>query len=194
LIIGGLDTTAGALGHFMIRLCRQPALLAKLRSHPELIPNAVEETLRIDPPAIAVGRTVRHDVDIDGHKLKAGDKVLIYWASANRDEIEFERPELFDLDRKRNRHIAFGAGPHRCPGSNLARLNLRIAMGELVPRLLDLRLEDDDTPIEYHSALNRLPLHVPIKFTPGQRLQPSWSSADVRRGVASDLITPGKRV
>jgi hypothetical protein len=72
---------------------------------------------------------VQFDLDAGGHNLKASDKVLIYWASANRDEIEFERPELFDLDRKPNRHIAFGAGPHRCLGSNLARLNLRIAIG-----------------------------------------------------------------
>ena len=93
----------------------------------------------------------------------------MYWAAANRDADEFDNPDTFDLDRPRNRHIAFGAGPHRCIGSNLARMNLRIAIGELVQRLSDIRLAPGAN-VEFHSTFNRAPRSMPILFTPGQRL------------------------
>jgi cytochrome P450 len=98
--------------------------------------------------------------------------VLIYWAAANRDPSEFGCPADFDPHRATNRHLAFGAGPHRCAGSNLARLNLRIALEEIVTRLDDLRLQDGVEPLPFHSALNRAPLTVPITFTPGARVLP----------------------
>ena len=94
----------------------------------------------------------------------------MYWASADRDEGEFERPDEFDLDRSPNRHIAFGAGPHRCAGSNLARMNLRIALEELVERLRNVRVQPAGEDPEWHSTFNRAPLSVPITFTPGPRL------------------------
>jgi cytochrome P450 len=167
LVLGGLDTTAGALGQFMIRFAEQPEIPTLLRERPELIPDAVEELLRLDGPFIAIGRTAMHDTDLDGHQIGEGEKVLMYWASANRDEGEFTEPERFDLDRPSNRHLAFGAGPHRCAGSHLARMNLRIAVEELVHRLHDVELDDSRAPVEYHSVLNRAPLTVPITFTPG---------------------------
>lgn len=170
LILGGLDTTAGALGQFMIRFCREPDIPALLRSKPELIPDAVEELLRLEGPFIAIARTVTTDTEIGGHQINNGEKVMLSWASANRDEAEFTDPHTFDLDRASNRHIAFGAGPHRCAGSNLARMNLRIALHELVQRLDDMRLEDGCEPLPFHSALNRSPLSVPITFTPGPRI------------------------
>ena len=129
LILGGLETTAGALGQFMIRFCHEPEIPARLRAHPERIPDAAEELLRLEPPFIAIARTAMTDTEIGGRRIRAGDKVLIYWASANRDEGEFACPADFDLDRASNRHLAFGAGPHRCAGSNLARLNLRRGPG-----------------------------------------------------------------
>ena len=165
LILGGLDTTAGALGQIMIRFCHEPEIPALLRRQPERIHDAVEELLRLEPPFIAIARTATADVEIDGHHIEEGDKVLIYWASANRDEAEFGCPAHFDLERPANRHLAFGAGPHRCAGSNLARLNLRVALEELVRRLDDVRLQDDAEPIHFHSVLNRAPLTVPITFT-----------------------------
>jgi cytochrome P450 len=167
LILGGLDTTAGALGHFMIRFCDDPTVPALLRDRPELLDDAVEELLRLDGPFIAIARTAMADTDLGGHRVRDGDKVLVYWASANRDEQEFDDPDAFVVDRPANRHVAFGAGPHRCAGSNLARMNLRIAVGELVRRLHDLELEPGSGPLEFHSALNRSPLRVPITFTPG---------------------------
>ena len=171
LILGGLDTTAGALGQFLIRFCQEPELADLLRREPERIPDAVEELLRAEPPFIAIARTAMADVEIGGHQIRQGDKVLIYWASANRDEAEFACPAHVDLDRESNRHLAFGAGPHRCAGSNLARLNLKVALEEVLRRLHDVRLagDGDGADIHFHSVLNRAPLAVPITFTPGPR-------------------------
>jgi cytochrome P450 len=170
LILGGLETTAGALGHFMIRFCQEPEIPTLLRQQPELIPAAVEELLRLEGPFIAIGRTARHDAEISGHRIKQGDKVVIYWASANRDDDEFPNSASFVVDRRQNRHIAFGAGPHRCAGSNLARLNLRVAVHELVQRLDNIRLLASPETLPFHSALNRSPLSVPISFSKGARL------------------------
>jgi cytochrome P450 len=169
LVLGGLDTTAGALGHFMLRFIREPEIAAELGEHPEAITRAVEELLRLEGPFIAIARTAMRDTEIGGQPIHEGEKVLIYWASANRDEDEFVCPHAYDPDRERNRHLAFGAGPHRCAGSNLARMNLRLAIEEVVSRLHDVRLADGAEPIAFHSVLNRMPLAVPITFTPGVR-------------------------
>ena len=170
LILGGLDTTAGALGQIVIRFCQEPEIPERLRRQPELLPDAVEELLRLEPPFVAIARTAMADTEIGGRQIREGDKVLVYWASANRDESEFPCPAAFDLDRPSNRHLTFGAGPHRCAGSNLARLNVRVALEEVLGRLHDLRLQDGAEPIPFHSVLNRAPLTVPITFTPGARL------------------------
>lgn len=166
LILGGLETTAGALGQIMLRFCREPEIPALLRERPELVPAAVEELLRLEDPFLAIGRTVRHDTEVGGCPMKAGDKVLLSWVSANRDEAEFPDPDHFDLDRERNRHIAFGAGPHRCAGSNLARLNLRVAVAELTRRLTDFRLQTPEDELPFHTAFNRSPLALPLAFSP----------------------------
>jgi cytochrome P450 len=166
LILGGLDTTAGALGQFMIRFCHEPDIPALLREKPELVPDAVEELLRLEGPFVAIARTAMADAEVGGHQVKEGDKVLIYWRSANRDDGEFPHAECFVAQREGNRHLAFGAGPHRCAGSNLARLNLRVAIYELVQRLDDIRLRPGTEPLPFHSALNRSPLSVPITFAP----------------------------
>ncbi len=168
LILGGLETTAGVLGAAMIRFCEHPEIPALLRERPELIPEAVEELLRLDGSFVCIGRTARHDAELVGHPVKAGERVLMFWASANRDESEFPHPDAFDLDRERNRHVAFGAGPHRCVGSNLARMNLRVALTEMIRRLRDVKLKPG-VDIKFHTANNRAPLSVPITFTPGPR-------------------------
>jgi cytochrome P450 len=168
LILGGLETTAGVLGMAMLRFCEHPEIPEHLRAHPDRIPDAVEELLRLDGSFVCMGRTARHDGDVAGVPIAAGDSVLLSWASANRDHAEFERPDDFELDRTSNRHLAFGAGPHRCAGSHLARMNLRVAFEEIVTRLHDVRLQDG-AEIEFHSTFNRAPLSVPITFVPGRR-------------------------
>ena len=169
LVLGGLETTAGVLGAAMIRFCRQPEIPEMLRKRPDLIPKAVEELLRLDGSFVCIARTARVDGSIADRTVKAGERVLMYWASANRDPAEFTDPEVFDPERTRNRHIAFGAGPHRCVGSNLARMNLRVAIHEMVNRLHDVALQPG-ADIEFHSTFNRAPKTVPITFTPGPRL------------------------
>lgn len=165
LLFGGLDTTAGALGMMMMRFCREPEIPALLRADPDLIPAAVEELLRLDGPFALIARTAMRDAEIGGCPVARGDKVLMSWVSANRDVGEFHRPDDFVIDRASNRHLAFGAGPHRCAGSNLARMNLRIAVDELLRRLDHLRLADDAEPIHFHGVYSRSPASVPITFT-----------------------------
>ncbi|HMQ26944.1 MAG TPA: cytochrome P450, partial [Acidimicrobiales bacterium] len=114
---------------------------------------------------LAIGRTLRHDTEGGGCPMHAGEKVLLSWASANRDEIEFPDPDAFRLDRERNRHIAFGAGPHRCAGSNLARLNLRVAVAELTCRLANFELRLPEAELPFHTAFNRSPLALPLGFS-----------------------------
>ena len=168
LILGGLETTASALGLMFYRFCTQPQIPALLRSRPDLLPVAVEELLRLDGPFIAIARTAVRDGRIGTVPVHEGDKVLMYWASANRDEAEFARPDDFELHRERNRHLAFGAGPHRCAGSNLARLNLRVALEELLSRLGEFALAEG-VEIEYQSTVTRSPLALPLRFSPGSR-------------------------
>jgi len=163
LILGGLETTAGVLGAAMLRFCEHPEILERIRQHPEQITEIVEELLRLDGSFICIGRTARHDTEIAGHQVKEGERVILYWASANRDEAEFGSPDEFNPGRERNRHIAFGAGPHRCVGSNLARMNLRVALDVIARRLHDVTLAPG-ADIDYHSTFNRAPLSVPITF------------------------------
>jgi cytochrome P450 len=169
LILGGLDTTAGVLGAAMIRFSQEPDIPEGLRKRPDLLADAVEELLRLDGSFIGIGRTARHETRLDGCPVQPGEKVYLSWASANRDAAEFDHPDQFDAERPRNRHVAFGAGPHRCAGSHLARLNLKVAVAELVDRLHDIRLQVSPSEIPWHAGFNRTPLHVPITFRPGPR-------------------------
>lgn len=164
LILGGLETTAGAIGQFLIRFCEDPSVVEQLRARPDRLGPAIEELLRLDPPFIAIARVATCDTELGGRAIKAGQQVLLSWASANRDEAEFACPHAFDLDRSPNRHLSFGAGPHRCAGSNLARMNLRIALEELLARLDGFALAVPAAEIHYHSVLNRSPVTVPITF------------------------------
>jgi cytochrome P450 len=168
IILGGLETTASALGLWFHRFCMRPEIPELLRGNPELIPDAVEELLRIDSPFISISRTAVQNGKIGDQVINSGDKVMLYWAAANRDNAEFSTPDDFDLGRERNRHLAFGVGPHRCLGSNLARLNLRVGLEESLRRLHGIRLQDG-ADIHFHSTSTRSPLALPITFTPGPR-------------------------
>jgi cytochrome P450 len=166
LIMGGLETTAGSLGHFFIRFVQCPDIAALLREQPDLIPRAVEELIRLDVPFLHPQRRAATDTQIGEQSIWQNDRILISLAAANRDEAEFPDPDEFRLDRPKNRQIAFGVGPHRCVGSNLARMNLRIALEELLARLDDIRFQEGVGSIRYHNAFNRAPLTLPLTFTP----------------------------
>ena len=106
---------------------------------------------------------------LGGARIKAGDKVLLSFAGANRDPAEFHDPDRLDLDRERNRHLAFGAGPHRCIGSHLARLNITIALQQLLTRLPDIHFAPG-AGVSHDIGFRRGIRSVPVEFTPGRRV------------------------
>lgn len=159
-LIGGLHTVQGALAHSVIYLAEHPEVRKQLVDDPSLVPSAVEEMLRWES-AICPARVVKEDVVVDGVQLRAGDKVLLPFGSANRDEDKFDEADTVDLARDPNPHIAFGAGNHRCVGSHLGRLELKIAFEELHRRMPDYRLDPDDRPERHLSQVKgvvKLPL------------------------------------
>jgi cytochrome P450 len=133
LIAAGNETTRHTISHAMLALLRHPRALARLQSEPGLVPVAVEEFLRWASPVYHFRRTARRDIELRGQQVRAGDKVVVWFASGNRDEDIFGSPDDFDITRQPNDHVAFGkGGPHFCLGSSLARLELRIMFSELV--------------------------------------------------------------
>jgi cytochrome P450 len=164
LIAAGLDTTAHALGNMVVTLTERPELLQRLRDEPGLLPKAIEELLRWDPPAGGLVRTALDDIDIGGRKLRAGDPVLLLVAAANRDPEEFGGADRLDFERDRNRHLSFGYGAHYCLGVHLARLELRVAMEEVLSRLHAIRIADR---VRYDSGCSRGPRLLNMAFTPG---------------------------
>lgn len=152
LIFGGFGTTADAISNSMYRLACDQELQARLRAHPDLIPSAIEEFLRYDPPVGMQPRFCVADTEIGGRLIRKGDRIAVSLVAANRDAAEFSRPEVLDIDRDRNRHLAFGVGVHRCIGSNLARLNLRTSLEQLLVRLGRFELKEKHAAPVRHAA------------------------------------------
>ncbi|HVW32080.1 MAG TPA: cytochrome P450 [Acidimicrobiia bacterium] len=172
LIFGGLDTTTASLGNAMVRMQQQPHLRQQLLHRPELIPNAVEEFLRYDSPLQAVGRNIAKDVEMGGRCLKAGERALLVWASANRDEAQFPHADEIDFERAENRHLSFIVGLHRCLGSNLGRSMFRIMLELVLERMPDFELTGDPDDHRFADAGNVYALaSLPVRFTPGRRLR-----------------------
>jgi cytochrome P450 len=140
LLIAGHETTAAALATTLLHLATHPGDLERLRDEPDLIPSAVEEFLRCASPVTLQARNATRDVDLDGETIACGDVVALSFPSANRDDREFPDPESCILDRRPNRHLAFGFGPHLCAGAHVARLEMAVALEELVARVQELRL------------------------------------------------------
>lgn len=141
MLVAGVDTTWSSIGASLWHLAQHPEHRAALRADPDLWPTAVEELLRAYAP-VTMARVVDRDVEFQGCPMKAGDRVLMAFPAANRDPRQFERPDEVILDRQHNRHVAFGAGIHRCAGSNLARLELRVALQTWLARIPDFDLVD----------------------------------------------------
>jgi cytochrome P450 len=141
LLLAGLDTVAATLGYAMLHFARNEADRRAIIDDPSLIPSAVEEILRFYPIDASI-RYVTKENDAMGCPMHAGDRVVLSLVAANRDEHEFEHADTFDLHRAPNRHIGFGVGPHRCAGSNLARIELAIALEEWHRRIPDYRVAD----------------------------------------------------
>ena len=144
MLVAGVDTTWSAIGASLWHLAQHPEHRRQLRENPDLWPMAIEELLRAYAP-VTMARLVDHDVEFQGCPMKAGDRVLMAFPAANRDPRQFENPDEVILDREHNRHVAFGAGIHRCAGSNLARLELRVALQTWLARIPEFELVDPES-------------------------------------------------
>jgi cytochrome P450 len=163
ITIGGLETASSVIGFGMVLLTENPQVLAQLREDPELLPVAIEELVRLASPT-ALMRTVTRDAELSGQALHEGDRVLIVYPAANRDPEAFPDPRAFRLDRENAKEaVSFGAGMHRCPGANLARMTIRIAFETLIARLDDIRLTE---PAQFTATQIRSPRAVDIAFRP----------------------------
>lgn len=163
LVIAGNETTRHAISQSMLGLIEQPEQLRILQQKPELLPDAVEELLRWATPVYHFRRTATRDVELGGKQVKEGDKVVMWFASGNRDESVFEDPYSIDVTRKNVDHVTFGkGGPHLCLGNALARLEVRLMFEELLPRIADIELAGDVKRIRsnFVNGIKKLPVRI----------------------------------
>lgn len=143
ILIGGTDTLPKALAATLYRLWRNPEQRRELAGDPSLVQDAFLEGLRIDTPTQHLGRTVTNEVEFHGNTFKPGQKVMLMWASANRDEREFEAPDDYRMKRRPPRMLAFGHGVHMCLGKHVALLEARLALTELMTRIPEYEIDLD---------------------------------------------------
>jgi cytochrome P450 len=164
LILAGLDTVTATLGCNIAYLAANPEQRQRLVDEPGLIPAAVEELLRWETPVTAVPRIVKQEVEVHGVKLEKGQMVTLLLGASNVDDSEFTEPEHVDFERERNKHIAFGGGPHRCLGSHLARLELEVAMQVWHERIPRYRIKPGETP-RYSPGIREVQ-YLPLVWDP----------------------------
>jgi len=162
IIAAGSETTRNSIAVGMLALTERPDALDKLRDERSLVPNAVEEILRWASSTPYNRRTATRDVEIGGQQIRAGDKVTLWWASANRDESVFTDPYTFDIARNPNPHLAFGRGAHFCLGAALARMEIRVVLDALLDKVRQVSLTG---PVEYvrsnkHAGVRHMPVHL----------------------------------
>jgi cytochrome P450 len=152
MLIAGLENTAFGIRATLRHLAVHPEHLAAVVADPGVVTNLVEQSLRLYTPVTALGRIATHDTEVAGQCIHAGERVLLLFGSANRDAAVFDQPDDFHLDRRDGRHLAFGIGPHRCIGSHLARLEIRIAVEEFLRRVPSFRLAPGPDPGWYQAG------------------------------------------
>ena len=155
LLLAGLDTVTSTLGCNIAYLAANPDQRRRLVADPTLIPGAVEELLRWETPVTGVPRVIKEDLTLHDVAIKKGEVVTLLLGASNLDESEFVDPERIDFERERNRHIAFGAGAHRCLGSHLARMELKVALEEWHRRIPEYRIKPGETP-RYSSGIREV--------------------------------------
>ena len=166
LVVAGNETTRHTITHSMNYLIQNPDQLALLQERPELIPWAVEEFLRLASPVYHFRRTANVDTEIDGKKIKAGDKVVTWFAAGNRDPEVFDNPYEMDVTRSPNEHMAFGrGGPHMCLGNALARLEIRIMFEDLLTRVSSVTALGEPSKLRsnFVNGIKRFPVRVELK-------------------------------
>jgi len=162
LFSAGAETTRNAVAGGLLALAQHPDQYRRLREDPALLSTAIEEMVRWTTPSPSKRRTATRDTILGGHMVRAGQKVLVWEGSANRDETVFARADKFDIGRKPNPHLGFGQGVHYCLGANLARLELQVLFGELLARFSAVQLAG---PVEWtrsnrHTGIRHL--HVEL--------------------------------
>jgi cytochrome P450 len=163
LLIAGIDTTWSSIGSSMWHLATHPDDRRRLLgADMDLWSTAIEELLRAYAP-VTMARRLSHDVEFNGCPMKAGDRILMNFPAANRDPEQFPDPDTVILDREHNRHVAFGAGIHRCAGSNLARMELRVAIEEFITRIPEFELKDPAL-VTWAGGQVRGPRSIPVVF------------------------------
>lgn len=176
MMIAGNDTTANALAALLWLLARHPDQRRRLVDDPARIPNAIEEGLRFEPPVHGLARVATRDVELHGRRIAAGEKVLLLYASGNRDERIFDAPERFDVDRKIDLHLSFGFGVHHCVGLRLGRLEMEIALRAFLERIPDYALASE--PVRWRTLFATRQLDaLPIRFEPTARSRRAGSLA-----------------
>lgn len=165
LMVAGNETTTHAVAGGIVHMAQNPDQVAKLRADPKLIPNAVEEVLRLDTPTAGMWRVVTRDCELGGHEFKGGSMVLVRYAAANRDPAQYPNPDAFDVERKNARtHLAFGKGIHMCVGNMLSRKEMTVSFETLLDRLDDIRLAEGAKLEVAPNLLLRGYKAVPITF------------------------------
>ena len=163
LLVAGIDTTWSSIGASLWHLATHPEDRKRLVEEPELMPIAVEELLRVYSP-VTMGRLAIEDVTVNGVTIPAGSRVLMNFPAANRDPEVFPDPDTVVIDRAQNRHVAFGIGIHRCAGSNLARMEMQVALSVFLERIPEFEL-DDRAPVTWCGGQVRGPRSLPLLFT-----------------------------
>jgi cytochrome P450 len=175
LLVAGNETTGNAIAEGMLLLVRNPEQLARVCADPGLVPNLVEEVLRLATPTVNMWRVVIRDTELAGVTIPKGSFALLRYASANRDESRFPDPDRFDVTRANaGEHLAFGHGIHFCLGAALARAEMAVAFRTLLARLEDWRL-DPDAPAPRHkpNVLLRGLEALPLRFRPAAPVAPA---------------------
>jgi cytochrome P450 len=170
LLPAGIETTYRSSGNLLYLLLTHPDQLGAVRADRTLIPQAIEEALRYEPPVLATWRVTTTDTSIAEVDVPAGSVVMSMLGSANRDPDVYDHPEEFDIFRDPKQHVSFGTGPHLCLGMHLARLETAIAVEALLDRLPDVRLDQDEAQrVDAHihgDLMFRSPNHLPVVWDP----------------------------
>lgn len=162
MLIAGIDTTWSSIGSALWHLATHPEDRQRLVDEPELIPTAVEEFLRAYSP-VTMARLAANDTELFGRTVKKGERIVLSFPAANRDPEVFEDPEEIRIDRQKNRHVAFGSGIHRCAGSNLARMEMQVAITEMLAMIPEFEVEDSHA-VTWAGGQVRGPRYLPVTF------------------------------
>lgn len=162
VFVAGIDTTWSSIGAAMLHFATHENDRRRMAAEPDLWPTAIEELLRFYSP-VTMARVAQEDVEHDGVTFRQGDRILLSFPAANRDPAVFDRPDEVVLDREKNRHIAFGIGIHRCAGSNLARMEMDVALRTWFSRIPEFELTDP-AKVTWAGGQVRGPRNIPVRF------------------------------